>query len=259
MVLKHSLLTAIFIGSLVAAHASTARRVSSALPLDITRGQKLFVAHCAVCHGIGGTGGRGPSLNQAQLRRAGDDQALFRVIRNGIEETEMPGAWQLTDVEIRDVIGYVRSLGRTEVTKLPGNSARGKSLYEGKGACANCHILNGNGGNLGPDLTSIGAQRSAAYIREALVDPGASVPEDFLVVGVVMRDGRRVRGIRANEDSFTIQLRDSTGVFHSFRKSELTELRKEFNASLMPSLRESLAKNDIDDLVAFLAGLRGQQ
>src|SRR5215471_2718980 len=221
---------------------------------DLPRGQKLFVAHCALCHGIGATGGRGPALNHPDLRRAADDQALFRVIRNGIDETEMPAAWQLTENETKDVVEYVRSLWRTEVAKVPGDPARGKTYYEGKGACGACHIIDGRGGNLGPDLTNIGARRSAGYLRESLTDPGASVREEYLVVSIVTRDGKRIRGIRLNEDSFTIQLRESSGDFRSLRKADITELKKEFSSSLMPGYRDSLSSGEIDDLVAFLAG-----
>lgn len=226
---------------------------------DLARGQKLFVGHCALCHGIGGTGGRGPSLNQPDLRRAADNRALVQVIQNGIEGTEMPEAWQMTDREIRQVAGYVTSLGRTAVVKLPGDPVKGKAYYEAKGGCAACHIVSGRGGTVGPDLTDIGARRSAAYLREALIDPGAAVPEGFLVVSVAARDGQRVRGTRSNEDSFTIQLRDASNVFHSFRKLDLTELKKEFGASLMPGYRDALGASEIDDLVAYLAGLRGEK
>jgi mono/diheme cytochrome c family protein len=77
---------------------------------DLAQGKKIFVGQCALCHGIGGTGGRGPALNRPDLPRAADNQALFNIIKNGIPETEMPEAWQRTDREIWQVAGYVRSL-----------------------------------------------------------------------------------------------------------------------------------------------------
>jgi cytochrome c oxidase cbb3-type subunit 3 len=248
------LLVAIVIGG----HPSQ-DQISKLTANDLARGNKLFVAHCALCHGIGGTGGRGPSLNQPDLRRAADSRALVQIIQNGIEGTEMPEAWQMTDREIRQVAGYVRSLGRTAVVKLPGDPVKGKQYYEAKGGCAACHIVSGRGGTTGPYLTDIGARRSAVYLREALIDPGAAVPEGFLVVTIVTRDSQRVRGVRLNEDSFTIQLRDASNVFHSFRKLDLTELKKEFGASMMPGYRDALAASEIDDLVAYLAGLRGEK
>lgn len=221
-------------------------------------GEKLFVAHCALCHGIGGGGGRGPSLNHPNLRRAGDNRALFRIIQEGIEGTEMPSAWQLTEREIGHIVDYLRSLGRTPVIKLPGEAIKGKGVYETKGGCATCHIVSGKGGILGPDLTDVGARRSAAYLREALLDPDAAAPEGFAMVSIVKQDGRKLRGIRVNEDSFTIQLRDSNNVYHSLQKSDLTDLKKDQSSS-MPSYRNVLSAAEIDDLVAYLAGLRGDK
>jgi cytochrome c oxidase cbb3-type subunit 3 len=225
---------------------------------DLARGKRMFTAHCAVCHGIEGTGGRGPSLNQPKLRRVSDDRALFKLIQNGVDGSEMPAAWQLTDREVWQVAGYVRSVGRTAPSKLPGEPEKGRQLFAREG-CASCHIVRGEGGPLGPELTDVGAARSPAYLREALTDPGASVPEGFLVVSVKTRDGKTVRGLRANEDSFTIQLRDARGRFQSLRKLDLVELKKEFGTSTMPSYRDVFTASELDDLVAYLAGLRGAQ
>jgi putative heme-binding domain-containing protein len=225
---------------------------------DLSQGKRLYVGHCAPCHGIEGTGGRGPHLNQPKLRRVNNDVSLFNVIKNGVQNTEMPGAWQMTDREIWRVAGYLRSLGRTAVVNLPGDPEKGKTIYHSQG-CATCHIVRGDGGNLGPELTEIGARRSPAYLREALIDPGASAPDGFLVVSVTMLDGRTARGARINEDSFTIQLRDLNNQFRSFRKSDLKALKKEFGVSTMPSYKNGLTLSELDDLVAYLAGLRGEE
>jgi putative heme-binding domain-containing protein len=216
----------------LAATAAGARQdpIATMTAGDLDHGKRLYVGQCAGCHGIEGVGGRGPALNRATFSRPKDNAELFNVIKNGIPGTEMPEAWHLTDREAWRVAGYVRSLGRTTEVKLPGDAGRGRELYRAKG-CAGCHIVRGEGGNLGPELTEIGARRSAAYLRQSLVDPAAAVPEGFLVVTATTRDGRTVRGARANEDSFTIQLRDETNRFHSFRKSELKNLKKEFGAS----------------------------
>ncbi len=183
---------------------------------------------------------------------------MAEVIKQGIENTEMPGAWQLTDREIWQVAGYVRSLGRTAAVVLPGDPERGRALYESKGGCAGCHIIHGAGSSLGPELSEIGARRSAEYLRESLVKPGAAVPDGFLIVRVTTRDGKVVRGIRANEDTFTIQVRDASNRFHSFRKSDVTSLKKEFNQSIMPSYESKLSASELDDIVAYLASLRGK-
>lgn len=171
----------------------------------------------------------------------------------------MPAAWQMTEREVWQVAGYVRSMGRIPVVKLPGDAARGKALYDSKGGCAACHIANGSGVAIGPELSEIGARRSAEYLREALVKPGATVPEQFLVISATTRDGKTIRGERITEDIFTIQLRDTAGRLHSLRKADLTSFKKLPHESLMPSYESKLSAGELDDLIAYLATLRGDK
>ena len=224
---------------------------------DLATGKKLFQAHCAPCHGIDGAGGRGANLTLPKLRRAATSQAFFDIAKNGIEGTIMDGAWQLSDGELWKVVAYTQSLGKTAQVLLPGDPSQGKILY-GRLGCAGCHVVAGEGRSLGPELTAIGARRSAAYLREAIVDPGATVPEEFVIVRAKSINGHEVRGMRVNEDSFTIQIRDLNNHFHSFRKTDLAALELEAGKSAMPAFGTKLAPNDLDNLVAYLASLRGE-
>ena len=253
--------------------SQTVPRTDQVPPLtqqDLAAGKRLFDGQCARCHGIGGTGGQGPSLARPRLRHAAADSDVFALIQNGIPGTGMPAIWMMDDHEIWQVIGYIRSLGRTVPVSLPGNPERGREIFESKGGCTACHIVKGRGGNWGPDLTDIGARRGAIYLRTALVDPAAALPEgaltdytngysEFLPVHVATRDGREIEGVRVNEDTFTLQMRDLSNSFHSFLKSDLKELKRGFGKSPMPSYETKLSSSEIEDLVAYLAGLRGDQ
>lgn len=225
---------------------------------DLARGKRLFEGQCAPCHGQTGTGGKGPNLARPNLVRVTDDASLIKIIESGIEGSEMGGAWQMTDRERTQVAAYVRSLGRTPVEPLPGEASRGKGVFATKGGCAACHIVSGQGASLGPELTDVGARRSAAYLRQALVDPGKALPEGFLMVRAVPVTGAEVRGMRVNEDSFTIQIRDADGRLHSLRKRSIKNLEKLSGQSLMPSYRQMLSAAELDDLVAYLASLRSR-
>jgi putative heme-binding domain-containing protein len=238
---------------------------------DAERGQRLFGGNCAPCHGPRGDGGKGADLTHSRYRRAPDDEALIRVIRFGIPGAEMPGTRHLSDEDIRDVMAYLRTLRREAPPVPPGDAASGEQVYAGKGACARCHTLRGRGGATGPDLTGIGERRSAAFLRESLVNPEAYVPDNYIVyrwfsvipdnfvqVQITTKDGRRITGVRLNEDPFSIQIRDLSDRLHSFWKEELAEVRKEWGKSPMPSYRDLLTARELDDLVAYLASLRGE-
>ena len=224
---------------------------------DLDAGRRVFESQCAVCHGLKGGGGRGPSLNRPKLNKAPDDTALRTLISTG-SEPEMPGAWQLSPHEVVSVAAFVRSLAAVAPETLPGDPARGARVYTEQG-CAGCHIVAGQGRGFGPELTTVGTRRSGAHLRESLVNPGGFVPEEFASAEAVTASGETVRGIRANEDSFTIQIKDSAGRFRSFRKAELKSYQVSRNDSSMPSYERTLKPDDVNDLVAFLAGLRGKE
>ncbi|MFN0120763.1 MAG: c-type cytochrome [Blastocatellia bacterium] len=225
---------------------------------NLARGERLYQTHCALCHGQKGEGERGPTLARPKLLRAPDDEALRGVIRGSLAGSGMPGT-RLIETELRDLVAYVRQLGRVTQVSLPGDPARGEKLYQGKGACAACHTLNGVGGALGPDLTGIGASRSAQHLRQSLLDPAADTPRGYAYVRAVTRDGKTLTGVRVNEDTFSIQLRDTTGALHSLIKDELRELGKDLKKSAMPSSRGKLTAAELDDLVAWLASLQEAQ
>jgi putative heme-binding domain-containing protein len=183
---------------------------------------------------------------------------MFQVIARGIPYSEMPGHW-FTAREIWQVVAFVRTLGHLAPQKISGDPASGGKVYAGKGGCARCHMIGGRGGAIGPDLSDIGVRRSVTYLREALLKPESAVPEGFLQVELATRDGGRITGVRLNEDAFSIQIRDLSGHFRSFWKSELAELNKQRGKSPMPSYQGLLTAAELDDVIAYLDSLRGAQ
>jgi cytochrome c oxidase cbb3-type subunit III len=162
----------------------------------------------------------------------------------------------VTPPDITNVAAFVRSLGAIPPEIVPGDAAKGAIVYREKG-CASCHIVNGVGAGFGPELSAIGAHRNAAHLREALLKPAAFIPDDFVSAEVVTASGETIRGIRANEDSFTVQIKDAAGRFHSFRKDEVRSWRLLRGQSAMPAFDQALSAGELTDLVAYLASLRG--
>ncbi len=246
-----------------------ARELAEPGPADRAAGQRLFQVHCAGCHGPNGEGSRGPTLALPHLPRATSEPAIARIIAQGIHGTEMP-PFRLETADIRNLAAWVWHLGQLPPEIVAGNPARGAVLYRTRGNCALCHFLDGSGGAVGPDLSDIGSRRGAAYLRRALTDPSADVPQsfgmfredtnitaNFLLVSLVTRDGAAWTGVRVNEDTFSIQIRDLANGLHSFLKPELAELHKEWGQSPMPSYAGAFSREELDDLVAFLAAHKG--
>ena len=223
---------------------------------DMTAGRRIFDAQCAWCHGNGGDGGTGPNLH-GRLRHATSLNSIVDIIVNGIPGTDMPSfRLGLTERSTRQAATYMLSLSRSAARPGPGNAERGAALYQSSG-CGSCHVVDGRGGILGPELTTIGSRRGSVYLRESVVKPAASHPPGYLVVRAVPNTGPEVRGIRVNEDVFSILIRDAGGNVHALQKADLARVDRELEATLMPSYESRLAPAQLDDLVAYLATLRG--
>lgn len=226
-------------------------------PTDLSIGRKLYQGRCGHCHGQEGEGGRGAVLNSGRFRHGSSDRELFLTIRNGIPNTEMPGAFNLPEIEVWRIVAHVQQLGRQGAPEpVLGEPRAGAVVYE-KNACATCHTVNGKGSYVAPDLTEVGAKRAVRHIRESIVDPSADIPLDYRSVTVVDKAGKTTSGIHLNEDEYSVHLRELNGTLRSFMKSELSEITLP-RQSLMPSY-SALSKKDLEDLVAYLNSLRPEQ
>lgn len=250
----------------------TAQAPADSLPAataeDLAAGERIFESQCVRCHGVQGTGGVGPTLTHPRLRRAPDDAALVSVIQNGVPGTAMIGFWNLADPEARQVAAYVRALGRRPAEVIPGDASHGEAVYRGKGGCARCHILDGQGAGWAPDLSEVGLRLSGVGLRQSLLDPAAMQPVSplpavhgpypaYLAVVATTRAGQVIRGTRVTEDDFVIIVRDDKGRLHSLDKAALARLDKIGDRSPMPSYANILSDTEIQDLVAYLASRRG--
>ena len=222
----------------------------------VEEGKFLYRSNCAFCHGLTGGGGRGAALNRGQLMHGSTADDIKRVVRSGVPGTNMP-AFDMEPEELDTLAKFVLSLagGGGQQAPVPGDAAKGREVYARSG-CAGCHLVGNQGSVFGPDLTRIGGGRAGAYIRESLLNPSADIPQEFEAVTVVTRDGKKITGIRVNEDTFSVQLRDQSQNFRMFQKSALREVIYE-KKSLMPPYT-SLPADDLQNLLAYLDSLRGE-
>jgi putative heme-binding domain-containing protein len=160
-----------------------------------------------------------------------------------------------------------------------GDPARGKAIYEGKGDCQSCHRINGAGSRLGPDLSDIGVPRGGgrggggggggkqatpapeptlnlAALETSIVDPDADVALNNRLVRIVTKDGKSVTGKLLNHDNFTVQFIDPQGKLRSYMKADLKESTV-LTKGLMPSYKDRFSSQEVADVVAYLATLKG--
>jgi putative heme-binding domain-containing protein len=225
-------------------------------PEAIRAGQGLFRARCADCHGVDARGIRSPDLTQVWASGRTDD-GLFRTLRNGIPGTEMRAVGARTpDDEVWKILAYLRTLAAPVPSEPPlGNAEHGQQVFRVN--CASCHRVDGTGGRLGPDLSRIGLARS----RQTLVRQIRGAMEDFrpgyAPVTITLPDGRVLRGVKKNEDLFSVQIMDTRERIQGYVRDDVRQVANETKSAMPVFGPERLSEADLNDLLAYLQGLRG--
>jgi putative heme-binding domain-containing protein len=224
---------------------------------DIEYGSRIYAAQCATCHLPTGDGITGVNLRSGRFKNpVSRDQDLARIITTGIPQTAMP-PFKFDAGEVSGVVAYLRNMNTFDPASVkPGDARHGQTLFEGKGRCATCHRVNGKGPRSAPDLSDVGAVRSAGSLQRSLVDPSNQMMPINRPVRAVTKEGKVINGRRLNEDTYTVQMIDDQERLLSLTKADLREYTI-LKISPMPSFKETLSADDLADLVAYLLSLKG--
>lgn len=239
-------------------------------PTAIKEGHSLFRINCSPCHGLDARGGgRGPDLTLNRWVHGSSDEEIFRTISQGVPGTEMPAS-DTEESETWAIVAYLRSQSPPKKLGASGDRLKGEKTFRGSGGCSACHMVKGQGGVLGPDLSRVGASRSASYLVDSIRDPNKELSSGMMdpsnqygpplvydKVTVTTAGGEEFVGIAMNEDTFSIQLLGTDQKLHLFLKKELKQVLHE-QKSLMPAYSEQRMSNaELQDLIAYLQSLTG--
>jgi len=225
-------------------------------------GQPSFATSCAACHGLDARGGeRGPDLANKREVQQLSDEALLRIIQDGIAGTGMPAFRSLGAAQIQPIVRHLRGLqGQAAAVELPGDPERGRALFFagpalGESGCSQCHMANGEGGFVASDLSSYAVARSVADIRGAITDPDKNLDPRTRPVVVTTIKGKTLAGMVRNEDNFSLQIQVLDGRFHLFTKSELRSIKYQARPLMPADYGTRLSRQELDDVVSYLMSI----
>ncbi len=237
---------------LAASHFAVAQHATGS---DVFSGEQAYQNYCANCHGKTGNQIANIDLGHGIFRKPYSDDELMNIVMKGIANTPMPATPNMSREQAVQIVAYLRSRAVLKDVGAGGDAARGKALYAGKGACTDCHRINGEGSRVGPELSRIGLVRTSDQLATSLLDPNAEVQPNNRFYSVTTRSGQHISGRLLNHDAYSVQLLDDKEQLRSLMKSDLQ--KEEFIASPMPSLRGKFDDKELADLVQYLVSLRG--
>jgi cytochrome c oxidase cbb3-type subunit 3 len=220
-------------------------------------GEGLFQQNCAFCHGRDAMGGEtGPDLTQSKLvrkDRTGDE--IAKVIHEGRPDNKMP-SFNFPTQETRSIIAFIREReaeavahpgGRRGVSVedlQTGNADAGRRYFEGAGGCAKCHSPKG-------DLAGIASRFEGLELEQRMLYPEKVKNK----VVVMLSSGKKVSGVLAYRDEFTVALRDANGAYRSWSAARV-HYTVEAPVEAHVDLFSKYTDDDIHNLMAYLQTLR---
>ncbi len=137
-----------------------------------------------------------------------------------------------------------------------GDANRGERIFRNPGlGCVACHSVNGQGGNIGPDLSALGTAQPVDFIIGAILEPQKEIKEGYVSISVTTKDGEEYQGYQVRETSDELVLRDVLQNKEVRLRRDTIKERKQ-NGSVMPNgLADTLTREEFRDLVRFLSEL----
>jgi putative membrane-bound dehydrogenase-like protein len=136
-----------------------------------------------------------------------------------------------------------------------GDAERGKAAFTQQ-ECNKCHIINGEGTNFGPDLSQIGIKLSKTGLYDSILDPSATVPPEYKLHLLTLKDGQQLSGLLISETADKITLRLDGGAVTEYAPDEVAEKRESLLSPMPADLQRQIGVAELVDLVEYLTSLR---
>ena len=229
-----------------------ARTLPEIGPLELTRVLPAFERGSSVRTGESLLA----ALGRSKARTAVRPETLRAVLKGYPAEVRAQGDRFLETLDT-GLAGRRQRLEKIRAELPAGDVRRGQAVFNSpKAACIQCHRLGYQGGDVGPELTSIGTVRSGEDLLEAIVEPSASLVRSYEPVSVTTRDGEERLGILRRDDARGVALVTGPASTLQIDRADITAVTPS-TVSLMPAgLDEQLTRQELADLLEFLKNTR---
>ena len=140
-----------------------------------------------------------------------------------------------------------------------GDAERGREIYHRRSMlCTTCHVIDNEGGLLGPDLTTVGSYMTPESLLESLLNPSSSIKQGYETVIVTKKDNTVVSGLLQRKAEGATLVRDPTGEIVSIPNGEIAKTDTSPVSLMPPGLTAQLRRDELVDLMKYLTSLGKQ-
>ena len=227
---------------------------------------------CLGCHQLNDEGGRiGPSLNRSSFNYK--PEWLYAWISNPQNyrlNTKMPNLG-LKPEEARAITSFLISFqpeeedgkfkideGWKQYLSSEGDPKRGEKIFhdpEGIANCSKCHLVNGRGGTVGPDLSFAGTSRTRKFLLESILNPSAVITHGYQTVMILTKNRKFITGIKKNEDESGIDITNKEGENLHIPREKIKKFKIQKISTMPGNFKDLLEAQDIIDVLAYLESL----
>ena len=229
---------------------------------------------CLGCHQLNDEGGRiGPNLNRSFLNYK--PEWIYAWISNPQffrPNTKMPNLG-LAPEEARAIASFLVSFlpekeGEEIKFEVPeewkqyfftkGDPKRGEKIFndsEGKANCAKCHLIKGQGGAVGPELSFVGTSRTREFLLESILDPDAVITSGYKTILILTNEGKFITGIKKNVDGSGFDIVDKNGKDRHIPRNRIKKFKIQKVSTMPGNFKDLLETQEVADLLAYLGTL----
>lgn len=143
-----------------------------------------------------------------------------------------------------------------ELAKMSGSADRGQKLFRGVATCANCHIVNKFGKEVGPDLSEIGTKLSREAMFTSILDPSAGISHNYENYIVVTVSGQVINGLKVSETPKEVVIRTPEAIDRKIPQDDIEQIRKSEKSIMAEDLHHTVDQQGLIDIVEYLASLK---